>query len=535
MESIFDMPNPTSVGLNHNDETNNEERIIRKSPMTSEDRLKFRREQSERIAKRKESVKERIAQKRKDDLTEKLSQMRPDMENTRRLSIEELEEYVGKAAKEDPKFEKQENTWLRNLWGKSAASVYELNASFADNTKYYEPWATAWRMLGVFIDCDNGKDDHHDNNNNHGYEQGDMEVECNRWVMWAAYVNPNYQGGGYREYFPYDTSSNYYNQPFSKLDCHSPDTEWLLLGIYKIDVGNFLQQLYKHVWSLTSKDYVVARAGADYLEEGCEKAGGDGKGNYLYKALMPLKGGTMMMGLYRDQNCLVPDTTSGLNADSFGKKYTYLDLGDCYKGYLDDDVIATLTEYWENAQEYTLTDFNEAYAPFRYCTLCLDNPAYQDGYLIGGGDGEGGQINQCYKFMSHDAYGCTGSCLYMGSAQGTINKVKYGDYWYGQVWEGTKKGNTGWQSMTTSSMSKTSAKFSSLKANIFVTMNALIFITMFFSYSVAKKSLQNTLNDDKSAGLLPSNRINSLTRQRSKDSVGSSSVASTRSNGMWGA
>ena len=39
-------------------------------------------------------------------------------------------------------------------------------------------------MLGLFIDCDADADDHH-SNDNHGY-QNNVEVECNRWVMWAG-------------------------------------------------------------------------------------------------------------------------------------------------------------------------------------------------------------------------------------------------------------------------------------------------------------------------------------------------------------
>ena len=54
------------------------------------------------------------------------------------------------------------------------------------------------------------------------------------------YVDPNYSGGGYDEYFGEGAPG--------VLDCHSPDTEWRLLGVYRQEFYQFLEQISKHVW-----------------------------------------------------------------------------------------------------------------------------------------------------------------------------------------------------------------------------------------------------------------------------------------------
>ena len=128
------------------------------------------------------------------------------------------------------------------------------------NTMYAQSWADgvnqewddyqqAWRLLGFFVDCDDDSHWHYDDD---AYVQqfsgsGDEQYSssgCPRYVLWAAYVDPEYQGGGIGEYQfwnrnnqKWDTTPCNYNAEengrCAKMDCHAADTHWQLLGLYK--------------------------------------------------------------------------------------------------------------------------------------------------------------------------------------------------------------------------------------------------------------------------------------------------------------
>jgi hypothetical protein len=68
----------------------------------------------------------------------------------------------------------------------------------------------------------------------------------------VQYVNPNYQGYEYKEYFG--------DSPYSKLDCHASDTEWKLLGVYRQEFYQYIEQISKHLWAIDDYEYVVALA-----------------------------------------------------------------------------------------------------------------------------------------------------------------------------------------------------------------------------------------------------------------------------------
>ena len=59
-------------------------------------------------------------------------------------------------------------------------------------------------------------------------------------MMWAAYIDPNYAGGGYDEYFGDNAEGT--------LDCHSPDTDWKLIGVYRQEFYQYVEQISKHLW-----------------------------------------------------------------------------------------------------------------------------------------------------------------------------------------------------------------------------------------------------------------------------------------------
>jgi hypothetical protein len=72
----------------------------------------------------------------------------------------------------------------------------------------------------------------------------------------SQYHDPNYNGGSIGEYQYYDWQSDKWDQSTcktgrcAKMDCHSSDTEWELIGVYKasveFDKDTFFEQLFKH-------------------------------------------------------------------------------------------------------------------------------------------------------------------------------------------------------------------------------------------------------------------------------------------------
>lgn len=288
--------------------------------------------------------------------------------------------------------------------------------------------------------------------------------------MWLLqYANPNYQGYGISEYIN-TGGDDYYGDPYenygqlsgggncarnddgsyhcgnnnnnrnnnnnkkntnqeysSRLDCHTLDNDWLLLGVYKEQFYDYFEQISKHLWHYSSYEYTIATKGLDYMGDGdCEWVGTNQYGDYLYKAPMPLQGGGFIIGLYVDDQCLVPNDDDTVNADSVGGNYynQKIDWNDYYgygNGYGN-----------VNVEEYTMTLFNEVYESFKYCTLCLDYPSYQDGYFNGDGYDGDDLINQCWKFYSHDTYICDTECVATADAQGTINAFRYGQKVYGK-------------------------------------------------------------------------------------------------------
>jgi len=364
--------------------------------------------------------------------------------------------------------------------------------------------------------------------------------------MWAAYINPNYQGGGRSEYF----SNNYYygGAPASSLDCHSPNTEWQLLGVYRQEFYQFIEQISKHLWAIDDFEYVVALAGLAYMtDDDCYGVGYDNNGNYLYAGVKPTYQGKFEMGLYNDNSC-ISLSESDATFDDFGLT-SDLDLGSKDDGSLSDDALNTLYGYWQNTQEYTLELLNEVYEEFKYCTLCMDYPTYQDGYFIGDyGTDDDDLINQCWKFHSHDSFTCEAECLALGDAQGTIVKIDYMGRSYGQSWDGSSgsssssgSGSSGSSSHSGSGYKSSSAEstFSRFKANAFLTLNGVLFIATFLAFSVARGTRDTVSSEDKKRSLLskeerraarsPKSSKSSASRKSSKSGKSKKSAKSVTS------
>lgn len=473
----------------------------------------------------------------------KLAQHRPDPANLQKLSKKDVQDLYDPAAKiKFGEYNNDRQNFLRRMsWygnDNSGSSVYE-HEFLANPGGEIDSWAQAYRMLGGFIDCDNEKDDSHDSG-----DEGSDGYGCSRWMMWAAYYNPTYGGGGRDEYFNYGEdefysyeSGNYYNitnEPVSRLDCHNPETEWVLIGVYREEFYQFLEQISKHLWAIDEYEYVVALAGLAYMTDAdCWQVGNDDDGTAIYAGIQPLSGGNFQISLYTDGVCLNPDDTLGMTFDDFGLTSSMqLSSGDGGNddGAYDDDVYANLYAYWQETQEYTLTLLNEVYEEYKYCTLCMDYPTYQDGYFIGDdGTDEDDLINQCWKFHSHDSFNCESDCLALGDAQGSIVEVRYGDSYFGSRWDGSSGTGTDThydhykQNYTTD---ENALRMQRLKSNAFLSFSGILFVATFLAFAVTKGSLGGSGKHGLDESLLDDDIAKPYEHERTSRSRGTRSTRS---------
>ena len=276
------------------------------------------------------------------------------------------------------------------------------------------------------------------------------------------------------------------------------NTEWQLLGVYRQEFYQYLEQISKHLWGADEWEYIVALATLEYIgEDECEAVGYDNNAEVLYASIQPLSMGQFQMGLYSDENCLYP-----LDLDELG--YTYDDFWDGGdRRQLEEDGGDDDYYWWNSAQEYTLTSANEVYDTFKYCTLCIDYPTYQDGELNGdSGYDDDDLINQCWKFYSHDSYNCGAECIRTGHAQGSIANLKYGENYFGTRFtddEYTASSSTNKKSAASEEKSGnfifSQEKMDRLKANVFVTFSGILFVATFLAFSVARSSRELSRED----------------------------------------
>jgi hypothetical protein len=285
-------------------------------------------------------------------------------------------------------------------------------------------------------------------------------------------------------------------------------------------------------------------------------------GNY-YGGVLPLEGGTFQMAAFEDSACLYP--MSDVTYDDLGggrRALEEVDGGDVNEqrdlsGEADNcrrrlEQINEQREledgnynynygnfdcdYYAAAMEYTLTDMNEVYDTYRYCTLCIDYPTYQDGYLIGDdGMDEDDLINQCWKFHSHDSFPCSGDCIAKGSMQGTIIQVDVGSTVFGQEWEGASQMVNSEGEVVTSRHGAT--RLDRIKANLFLTFAGILFVATFLAFAVARGSgreRRSRSRSSKSRSLLTSDekrRARSSSRHRSSRSKSKSRRSASRGDG----
>jgi tetrahydromethanopterin S-methyltransferase subunit F len=270
-----------------------------------------------------------------------------------------------------PSSEPQQQRYFRKLWSNKNKDSLKasLDDIFVDGSEtYYNEWAQAWRLLGFYQDCEtiiNAENDY--------YNNGAAGVTpCQRYALWAAYVDEGYQGNGPNEYMYYNRHTGAWNKEACnalernhrcvKMDCHESTTHWKLLGIFKeAQYGDWLDSLLQYqgdcVWTDDEYKFMHAMTYASN-EDGVQQqqqpwpvectAVEDHDG--LYYHVQPTAGGTMNVALYQDEQC--------------SQLYTGKDV--TIDGVLGPIVSSSLS----SSMSRELKRWNSALQAFSYCQPC---------------------------------------------------------------------------------------------------------------------------------------------------------------------
>lgn len=296
-----------------------------------------------------------------------------------------------------------------------SSSGYELE--FIDGSEtYYNDYAQAWRLLGFYVDCNSPHNNYNEcsNNNdgggNNNNDDDNSQADCQRYLLWAAYVDPDYAGGKIGEYQFYDrheqvwdTSSCHDGSRCAKMDCHLKSTNWELLGFFKEpNYHEWMEQLFKHqgVCLWTDEEYNFMENDRNLWPCSCTSTGvTDENGDILYYDTKPMAEARIGLGLYTDNRCRYDYTGDMDTSDVLSQAQS--------NGNNDYGSIADL--------EQSLHTWNDAFDVYKVCQPCK---AYDLGYNEDAKDRQGGggddddepftcyddagyvDVNQCMKFKT---------------------------------------------------------------------------------------------------------------------------------------
>eukprot|EP00588_Corethron_pennatum_P018117 CAMPEP_0194304906 /NCGR_PEP_ID=MMETSP0171-20130528/2484_1 /TAXON_ID=218684 /ORGANISM="Corethron pennatum, Strain L29A3" /LENGTH=896 /DNA_ID=CAMNT_0039056281 /DNA_START=285 /DNA_END=2975 /DNA_ORIENTATION=+ len=262
----------------------------------------------------------------------------------------------------------------------------------------WSSYQMSWRLLGFYLDCGYSEDD----DDGRRRLSGSGEGGCQRMVLYGVYVDPNYEGNGLYEYEYY---SKYYgnwtcygDECRERMDCHLPETNWQLLGVFKIDNvvsgDGWMEQLFKHegVCIMTYDDYEITYDGREVFPDSCNDSGEiDSDGNYLYYDSKPTIGGGYTIGLYTDSFCT--------------QEYTGSDFDPFSLSGIDEDYV---------------DEFNSAMSIFQICQPCVSyDVRAEDFYCYDTAGYE--NVDQCMKFgVKAYAVAATQNDVILAARQQTI-------------------------------------------------------------------------------------------------------------------
>lgn len=327
--------------------------------------------------------------------------------------------------------------------------VYKVQP-FADGVGEYDEYQQAWRFLGFMVDC-NARSSNDDNNGGGGgsgsYDGGTGEG-CKRYLLWAAYVDLQYEGGGIGEYQYYNIDKNSWdstsckyaangNSRCAKMDCHLDNTHFSLLGFFKHEsYDDWMEQLFKHegvcVWGM--QQYSFMNKARQSWPRGCTDSGHTtSSGKSIYYDLKPKSKGGMGVGLYTDTKCTVEYVANGYDDPNTVQNI----LGNFLIGGNGDHHSGDNGNY-----DFSGLSFSEAmglweygFEHFKVCQPCVAyNLKNVGGYSYYNDDASQGgdnfdcydkadytNVNQCMKFMAKTTMNtATFRDLSLARSQGTL-------------------------------------------------------------------------------------------------------------------
>jgi len=336
--------------------------------------------------------------------------------------------------------------------------IYDVEP-FAYGVDEYDENQQAWRLMGFIVDCNPMvNDDYYQDGGSGSGDQG-TEDGCARYVLWAAYVDLDYEGGGIGEYqywnatdSSWDTTACEYSGSgrCAKMDCHLENTHFSLLGFFKHkSYDDWLEQLFKHegicIWN--DEEYSFMKNAREVWPQGCiDSYTMTNDGAEIYYDIKPVQGGDIEVGLYTDTQCIKEYTSTGSNdpitvENILGNFFAENDgSGDGDDGYYDfsSDTLEESMERWNSAMEQ-----------FRVCQPCVsydienvDGTKFYDDDGGNGGDmfecyDDAGytNVNQCMKFMAKTTMNtATFRDMSLGRYQGTLTATQMNGYNVNKNW-----------------------------------------------------------------------------------------------------
>jgi hypothetical protein len=114
-----------------------------------------------------------------------------------KMNQEDIQSLMNDLEKQDPELlQRPESRWLWTLGG-GGGSGGSRKSNIADPSVYWDKWAQAFRMLGVYLECSNGASQWMyggGGGNGKGNNKNGDNYGCKRWVLWAAVSEKNMSG-----------------------------------------------------------------------------------------------------------------------------------------------------------------------------------------------------------------------------------------------------------------------------------------------------------------------------------------------------
>mmetsp|Transcript_10870 Transcript_10870/g.18015 ORF Transcript_10870/g.18015 Transcript_10870/m.18015 type:complete len:449 (-) Transcript_10870:54-1400(-) len=273
-------------------------------------------------------------------------------------------------------------------------------AVFVDSQEtYYDGYQQAWRMLGFVVDCEKSAD------NRRSLNEGDEDVACTRYLLWAAYVDLDYQGGGIGEYQFWDEVAEEWDESTceingngrcAKMDCHDPNTHFEALGFFKEAYygSEWFEQLFKHSgYCLWDEDtYEFMSENYDNWPEGCSGTEySTAEGETIYIDIKPTASANMTFGVYTDSKCSIEYMDSDVYADEIIASEGYLSGADL-------DTWNTGLDVYKYCHPCPASDRRSGNNNDNNRRRLEDDP--NGGYFQCDDDAGYTNVNQCMKFSS---------------------------------------------------------------------------------------------------------------------------------------